>query len=99
MSREDVYVAIDGERDYQDQKWGTIEQRQKQVGSWLTLIRHALMEAEREWASSRGDESALAEIRKVVALGVACLEQHGVSRRRHANIPGFIENWNVDTIE
>jgi hypothetical protein len=81
MDRNEVYLAIDGERDYQDRKWGTIEERGKQVGSWLTLMRHCLTKAESDWATTRGDADALDEIRKVVAVGVACMEQHGAVPR------------------
>ncbi len=85
----DVLAAVIGERSYQDQKWGTIQERQKQVGSYLTLMRVHLAEAEAAWATSSGDESALDEMRKVVAIGVACFEQHGVPSRMTASQLGL----------
>ena len=96
MERSEVYSVIDGERDYQDRTWGTIEQRPKQVGSWLTLMRHCLTKAETEWATTRGDEYALDEIRKVVAVGIACMEQHGAMRRKPAEPPQVVEDWRLE---
>ena len=75
--RNEVYSAIDDERVFQDRKWGTIEQHPHEVGSWLTIMRQLLNDAEREYMSQRGDHGALDEIRKVAAVGVACMEQHG----------------------
>ena len=98
MERSEVYLVVDGERDYQNRKWGTIDERPKQVGSWLTLMRHCLTKAESDWATSRGDESALDEIRKVVAVGVACMEQHGAVKRKPAEQPEIRDDWTVDPL-
>lgn len=82
MNRQEVYEAIDSERDYQDQKWGSPNQRPKQVGSWLTLIKVHVDRAMEKWASSDGDAEALEQLRKVAAISVACLEQNGVQKRK-----------------
>lgn len=74
-------TAIISERAHQDAKWGTVEERPKQVGSWLTLMRKLLRDAEDVWSTSGDDAGALEELRKVVAVGVACFEQHGVPLR------------------
>lgn len=81
MTREEVYKAVDSERKYQDRKWGSIEKHPHEVGAWLTLMREQLQCAELEWCRSAGDQSALAHIRKLLAIGVACCEQHGVNPR------------------
>jgi hypothetical protein len=81
MIRERVYNAIDSERDFQDRKWGTVEEHPHEVGGWLTIMRQLLRDAEKAWASSSTDLTATDEIRKVVAVGMACLEQHGVPMR------------------
>lgn len=81
MESVNVYEAIESERRYQDRKWGTVEQHPHEVGAWLTLMRKHLSDAESAWASSDGDYGALNEIRKVLAIGVACAEQHGLPRR------------------
>lgn len=81
MQRTKVYESIDSERYYQDRKWGPIEQHPHEVGGWLTLMRKLLTDAEAAWASSDGDYKALLELRKVLAVGVACAEQHGLPGR------------------
>lgn len=77
MQRSEVYEAIDSERDYQDAKWGSIGQHPHEVEVWLLLMEQYLADARKAWASSPRDEAALLELRKVVSLGVACMEQHG----------------------
>lgn len=79
--QEQALNAVIGERAYQDAKWGTIQERPKEVGSWLTLMRVLLRTAEEEWATNDNDQPALAAMRKAVAVGVACFEQHGVPTR------------------
>lgn len=81
MYRPDVYESIDSERDYQDRKWGMVGEHPHEVGGWLTLMRHHLTNAEAAWAGSSGDYKALLELRKVLAVGVACAEQHGLPSR------------------
>ncbi|MFA6904421.1 MAG: hypothetical protein WC236_15205 [Gallionellaceae bacterium] len=81
MQRTRVYESIDSERTHQDRKWGTVEQHPHEVGGWLTLMRKLLTDAEAAWSSSNGDYKALQELRKVLAVGVACAEQHGLPGR------------------
>lgn len=78
---EKVFEAIKSERYYQDRKWGHIKDHPHEVGGWLTLIRKHLTDAESAWCSSDGDYKALEELRKVLAIGVACAEQHGIPAR------------------
>lgn len=77
----DVFSAIAKERTYQDSKWGTIEQHPHDVSDWLLIMRQELDEAMNAWVSLPDDSEALKEILQVVAVGVACLEQHGVVER------------------
>jgi hypothetical protein len=79
--QEDVIAAVIGERAYQDRKWGTPREHPHEVGGWITLMRAKLDAAQNAWAGSRGEEKALHELRKVVAIGVACFEQHDVPSR------------------
>lgn len=81
MQREKVYEAIDSERFYQDRKWGEVDKHPHEVGGWFTLLRQKLNDAEIAWASSNNDHKALIELRKVLSIGVACAEQHGISSR------------------
>ena len=75
MERKDVYKLIDGERNYQDAKWGTrrtadeIPDEEKLVAEWINYIEFHLSKA-KERVYHLDTEGALAEIRKVSALGV-----------------------------
>lgn len=81
MNRSEVYAAIDSERRFQDQRWGTIEQHPHEVGSWILIMEKLLADARSAWAGSCGDIKALDEIRKVAAVAVACGEQYGLYPR------------------
>ncbi len=73
-----IWEAIRREREYQDAKWG---QNPHEVGAFLLIMQKELQEAIDAWCSHRGDEGALEELLQVVAVGVACMEQHGVVER------------------
>ena len=80
--RDDVYKAISEERDFQDHKWGTIEQHPHEVGAWLVIIDKLVEDAKHAFVSNRGNYGALDELRKIAAVAVACMEQHGPVHRR-----------------
>ncbi len=73
-----IQYAIEREREYQLDKWGD---QPHEVGAWLTILRGELQEAEEAWCETPGDDAALCEILQRVAVGVACLEKHGVLAR------------------
>ena len=86
-TREDVYKAIDGERSYQVKRWG--DDQETQINSFILYMEHHLQRA-REIASTEKDgnnyfgamgQNSLDCIRKVTALGVACMEKNGAPRR------------------
>ena len=81
VDRINVFDAIDRERWYQDEKWGTIKDHPHDVPGWLLIMQSELNEALEAWVHNGGDTEALREIIQVVATGVACLEQHGVFER------------------
>ena len=79
--RGDVFDAINVERAYQDRKWGFNYTQGHSAPAWLTFMRHHLQKTE-ALASTRVDmTAAMDELRKVVALGVSCLELYGVKPR------------------
>lgn len=80
-ARANVFDAIGTERHYQELKWGTLQDHPQSVGAYLTLMRVHLADAEAAWARSSGDVMALDRIRRVLAIGVACGEQHGMPLR------------------
>ena len=97
-TREEVYNAIDGERDYQT-KWDTAESKGlHEVGAFILFMEHYLSEARKlestlESGNNQGiatqdevtglgrTEGSLDFVRKVLALGVACMEQNGAPKR------------------
>lgn len=83
MERNDVFREIDNEREYQERKWGTIEQHPLTVGEYLLILKGELDEATQAWRKSRGDTDALDEIRQVAAVAVAALEEHGCPSRQN----------------
>jgi hypothetical protein len=85
--RPDIARAIDGERDYQDEKWNgetTATEGRHTVTEFLVYMRDYVEEALHH-ASRNADPAAvdftLHSVRKVTALGVACMEQNGVRYR------------------
>lgn len=87
-SRSEVYKSIDYEREYQNiwnaAKCGGLHE----TGVFILLMEHYLAEA-RALESTRENgnngngpgEGSLDFVRKVTALGVACMEQNGAPRR------------------
>lgn len=85
--RDDVYNALDSERDYQDQQWNvntTSTGGQHSVTEFLVFMQDYLTQAMHQ-VSREGEpfasEKALHTVRKITAMGVACMEQHGAPRR------------------
>lgn len=83
MERSEVYRILDGERAYQDEKWGgKPHDNHHEVEAWITYMQHNLHEAIRAVSTEKGPQGALEHLRKVTALGVACFEVHGVPERK-----------------
>jgi hypothetical protein len=78
VSRSEVYDAVDGERQYQA-KWGDLD-TVNSVGDFLHYIQRYVKLAS-EAIDPKQNENALHNIRKITALGVACMEAHGAPRR------------------
>ena len=81
MKREDVYKLIDGERDYQDEKWNTDTTmsggHHYTPEEWITYMEDYLAEAKHFLSREKHETAypkAMANIRKVTALGVAAME-------------------------
>jgi hypothetical protein len=81
MNQDKVFQAIASERDYQDRKWGTPAEHPHEVGAYLTLMDVHLQRAKAAWAGANSDTEALIALRKVLAIGTACAEQHGLPGR------------------
>lgn len=87
MTRADVYAVLDGERDYQDARWGgTLSGERpgdgsRSVDEFVLYMEGYMREAVHLASHSADKNTTLDVLRKVVALGVACFEQHGVPPR------------------
>lgn len=86
MERKEVYERLDTERQYQDLRWtprreknGTPDE-EKPIAEWINYMEFHLAKA-KEKIYYLEDEEALAEVRKVTALGVRAMEIHGCPER------------------
>lgn len=85
MERKEVYRIIDGEREYQDtirrdNENETRDDKEKSVADFMLYMKEHLRRAEHNHYYLN-EANALAEIRKVVALGVAAGEAFGLPER------------------
>lgn len=73
--RQEVFNAIDREREYQNRKWSD---NPHSLNRWIQIIEKELVEAKR---ARRHPDEAKRELLQVASVIVACLEQHGVVER------------------
>lgn len=85
MDRQDVYKIIDGERDYQDQFWGDIDDSRWSPTDWCVFIRQYLDKAEKAMLGAKtvtiARDKQMENIRKIAALAVACMENNHTPER------------------
>lgn len=87
-----VYEAIDGERDYQDERWNFNTHGSHSITEFLTYIRDYTEEAlhiECREEDETANAKAIDIIRKIAALGVACMEQYGAPLRKKKALPSL----------
>ncbi len=87
LKREEVYKIIDGERDYQDSRWGNTrsddrpgngERSTDEFALYILGYTNDLVDK----ASHFGDPNVKLDIvRKIAALAVACMEWNGAPPR------------------
>ena len=75
----EVAAAVMRERAYQERKRPS--RRQSVPGYLLIMAYELIVEAIGGWIKGNGDEDALREVLQVVAVGFACLEEHGIVER------------------
>ena len=85
-TREEVYRAIDTEREYQTKMWGVEDadttNRPHSIGEQILLIEEYAARARYEWAITKAPEvMALHTIRKIAGIAVNCMEHHGAPLR------------------
>lgn len=85
INRQEIYQAIDREREYQIRKRPGSHARGHEIPGWLAIMRAELAEAEEAWVRGDGapaNAASLAEILQILATGVAAIEQHGIAERK-----------------
>jgi hypothetical protein len=84
---EEVIASLYNERAYQIRRWGVrqpnggFREVQKPVEAFIVYMQSYLNEAVDQISHDNTDQNALETLRKVVTLGIACFEQHGVPTR------------------
>lgn len=86
IDRKEVYEAVDSERDYQEERWGSQDgpdagTNGHTVDEFALYMLSYSQDLAKLAATTRGDGPKLDFVRKVTALGVACMEQHGAPKR------------------
>jgi len=82
LSTEIVRLVIDEERDYQDAlPPSRTNGRRKTVPGYLCMFHTYLNRAIDAWSLTAGDTEALNNIRKLAAICVRCMEEHGAPLR------------------
>ena len=83
MKRENVYKLIDGERDYQDLDVHNVghDDSKCSVADWIVFMeKHLSLAKEQVYVLDK--KRALEEVRKITALGVACMEYNETKPRK-----------------
>lgn len=81
MERSQVYKAIDSERDFQERRW-TRPAHNHSATEYLVYIDHYVRKAMEAVSTEDGEASALPCLRKIAALAVSAMEEHGVPFRQ-----------------
>lgn len=82
--RVEVYAAIDGERDYQNNLPSNRSEdptRVRMVSEYLTMLDHYVRHAQDAWTTRAGIEVPLHDMRKIAGLAVRCMEEWGAPQR------------------
>lgn len=85
--RPEVYEALDSERAYQDSRWNektTLSGGRHSLEEWLVYLQDYLTEAVHlasRLPQQEAQPKVLANVRKIGAMCVAAMEQHGAPKR------------------
>ena len=88
LTRQEVYSAIDSERDYQDQIWNSETTSSNGLHSpeeWFMYIEDYVNEAKHLLSRKSLQESypqSMEIMRKVAAMAVCAMEQNGTEKRK-----------------
>jgi len=94
LTAQEALGLLKGERDYQIRKWGHRRRDDEHVedvhsvAEFILCMEHHLILARAAATTEMSPIAALHELRKTVALGIACFEQNGCPVRE----PGPVKN-------
>lgn len=81
-NRAEVYKVIDGEREYQNNLGGSrTDGSPKSVGDYIMMLDYYLSHAKEAWVNNPGIKMAMHDVRKIAAIAVRCMEEHGAPPR------------------
>jgi hypothetical protein len=81
-TRDEVYAAIDSERDYQNKRWQAHDEVEPMtVPKTLTLLQAYIRKAEDAYITEIGHAHAVEILRKIAGIAVAGMEQNGAPIR------------------
>lgn len=80
LSFSQVVDILEKERQSQDLKWGSLDEKHQTVAGYLLVLESELNEAKQGWMKNiDGKHSSLSEIVQIAAVAIACIQQHGNS--------------------
>lgn len=88
MNRQEIYKVLDGERNYQDFKWGSTlsgnrpGNGERSVDEFVLYMEGYMRDAVHHASHYAEKEKVLDSLRKVAGLAVSCFEQHGCPERK-----------------
>lgn len=84
-TRIEVFGVLNGERVYQEAQFGNAKRHEGQppmtTGEHILCMQKCLQDAVAAWYKPDGNVTCLEYIRKVTAVGMACMELHGAPER------------------
>ena len=75
MKQEDFFKIIEGERKYQDRKWGTVQEHPHELLGWAKIVELRWQRVNDALANVDHDE-AMMQMIKTAAVICAAMEQH-----------------------
>lgn len=80
-----VIAPINAERDFANTKYGL---KARPVGEHILIIEKYFKDTKAAWLNNKGDNAALHELRKVAAVTLQCLVEHGCPWRGEKVVNG-----------
>ena len=80
-TRASVYAAISTERQYQEKRWPGFSSAAQDLSAWAEYIERYLSLV-KDYDSHNDKPEALEAMRKIAALAVCAMEEHGAPERQ-----------------